>query len=134
MFFTSDNAAGAHPAILEALGRASEGPAGADGNDHNFAALGVLDLQGFFYRDFVKGIDDELDTVFNNATTVWLDLDFCFRVGNPFYAYENFQGCSPFIVVFRIYCCVARYLYYPFNIVSVHRRPSSRCKKTDQVL
>ena len=33
MFFTSDNAAGAHPAILEALGRAAEGPAAAYGND-----------------------------------------------------------------------------------------------------
>ncbi len=33
MFFTSDNAAGAHPAILEALARAGEGPAAAYGND-----------------------------------------------------------------------------------------------------
>lgn len=33
MFFASDNAAGAHPAILEALARASEGPAMPYGND-----------------------------------------------------------------------------------------------------
>ena len=33
MFFASDNAAGAHPAILEALARAAEGPAMAYGND-----------------------------------------------------------------------------------------------------
>jgi len=33
MFFTSDNAAGAHPAMLAALARAAEGPAMAYGND-----------------------------------------------------------------------------------------------------
>ncbi len=33
MFFTSDNAAGAHPRILEALSRAAEGPAQAYGAD-----------------------------------------------------------------------------------------------------
>lgn len=33
MFFASDNAAGAHPAILEALARAGEGPAMPYGND-----------------------------------------------------------------------------------------------------
>jgi len=33
MFFTSDNAAGVHPAILEAVARAGDGPARAYGND-----------------------------------------------------------------------------------------------------
>jgi threonine aldolase len=38
MFFTSDNAAGVHPAILAAVGRAGEGPAMAYGSDPLTAA------------------------------------------------------------------------------------------------
>ncbi|HSF94277.1 MAG TPA: beta-eliminating lyase-related protein [Thermohalobaculum sp.] len=39
MFFTSDNAAGVHPQILAAVGRAAEGPAAAYGGDPLTAAV-----------------------------------------------------------------------------------------------
>ena len=63
----------------------------ADRGNDDFAALGLLDLEGFFDGDFVKWIDRHLDVVQFDAGLVAFHPDFHIRVDDALDWYQDFH-------------------------------------------